>query len=290
MDIQVRPAYQPVKQSTAQSITESSPLPVKPSEKKTVMSSDSVSEGLFALQGGAKTTLNLELSDLQIPDLPPKDPHRFNGIYAGQEGNKLNFYYGGLSTEKPLLSLEARLPSPEEQNRSPSGATQTPKIRSPYLKELGQETVERLIRSPIEAAWERKEITAESGRGALIAGALVGAALYANSDTKFSTHIAKTEVSGYDVGLKAGLSAGHGELGMRSVELSFRPQDQEENVRSGYDLKYDMEDKRVNLSYSRTVDYGGSQYERSIGRFNASVFHEKEKHNTGVRLSYHLNF
>lgn len=301
MDIQARPAYQPVKPSTALPTAETSSLPAKMPEKEAMAASDSISEGLFALQGAAKATLNFTLSDVQLPDLPQGDPNRFRGGYVEQEGNSLSFYHSNLSTDNALFSLEARLPRPEDHARAHEAssrgfgqqeveAVRAPKLRSPYLKALGKETAERLIRTPIEAALEGKAMTAEAGRGALIAGALVGAALYAGSDTKFSTRLAKTEVSGYDVSLKAGLSAGHGKVDMRSVGLSFRPQDQESNVNSGVDLKYDMEDKTLNLSYSRTVDYGGSQNERSIGNFNASLFHEQEKSNTGVRFSYHLNF
>ncbi len=309
MDIQAQPTYQPIAKANAAA----KQAPVKPSAEsrpatpQPVIASDSVSDGLFALRGSAREILRFDdpsfddPSGVQLPELPQKDPYRFNGGYTEQDGNKLNFYHGALSTEKPILSLEARIPRPEDHARAHADsargfdrqehqAVRPPKIRSPYLKELGKQTAENLIRTPIEAAWERKELTAEAGRGALIAGALVGAALYAGTDTKFSTRLAKTEIAGQDVSLKTGLSAGHGEIGMRSVELSFRPKDQEDNVRSGYDLKYDFEDKRVNLSYSHTVDYGGSQYNRSIGHFNASVFHEQERSNTGVRVGYHLNF
>lgn len=302
MDIQARSAYQPIKQSVTPIKSEALPFPEPSDPEQVIMASDSVSDSLFTLQGGAKSSLRFEPSEVQLPDLPQEDAYRFKGPYVQEEGNKLNLYHGSLSTEKPLLSLEARMPRHEDRStrayadsdrsfgQQEPVAARAPKIRSPYLKELGKETAERLIRNPIEAAWEGKEVTPEAKRGALIAGAIVGAALYAGTDTKFSTRLAKTEISGYDVSLKAGLSAGHGKLDMRSVGLSFRPQDQEGNVRSGYDLKYDMEDKTVNFSYSRTVDYGGSQYERSMGYFNASVFHEQEKSNTGVRFSYQLNF
>jgi hypothetical protein len=306
MDIQAKPTYQATPQAKPAPMDSLVKAPVsKTSEASSpdlppVIPSDSVSDGLFALQGSAKQILRFDPSEVQLPDLP-QDNHRFNGGYTEQDGNKINFYHGALSTDKPILSIEARLPRPEDHARAHAEtarsfghqeveAARPPKIRSPYLKELGQQTAENLIRNPIEAAWERKEFTGEAGRGALIAGALVGAALYAGTDTKFSTRLAKTEMAGHDISLKTGLSAGHGDIGMRSVELSFRPKDQADNVHSGYDLKYDLEEKRVNLSYSRTVDYGGLPNDRSIGHFNASVFHEQEKSNTGVRLSYHLNF
>jgi len=307
MDIQSRPTYQPATQANKTTSAAAEQAPAKPAAERTSaappvpMASDSVSEGLFALQGSANQMLRFDPSEIELPELPQKDPYRFNGAYTEQDGNKMNFYHGALSTEKPILSIEARLPRPEDRARAQAEsargfgqseveAVRAPKVRSPYLKELGKQTAENLIRNPIEAAWERKELTAEAGRGALIAGALVGAALYAGTDTKFSTRIAKTELLGQDVSLKAGLKAGHGDLGMRSIGLSFRPQEQEDNVRSGYDLKYDFEDKTVNLSYSRTVDYGGSQHNRSIGHFNASVFHDEKRSDTGVRLGYHLNF
>ncbi len=306
MDIQSRPAYQPQQKPVTSATPEAKPsaTPVEkqplPSTPSVLSRGDSVSQDMFLTQGKAISQYDFNPTEIQLPELTD-DPHRFHGPFVETEGRKLNFFHGALSTEKPVISIEVREPSMEDYQRAQEESSRsfgqdherpvrTPKIRSPYLKELGKQTAENLIRNPIEEAWEKKEFTGEAGRGAAIAGVLAGAALFAKTDTKFSTSLASTEVAGYDVKLKAGLKAGHGDLGMRSVGLTFRPQQQADNVRSGYDLKYDLEDKAVNFSYSRTVDYGGSGFNRSIGHFNASIYHNEQKNDTGARLSYHINF
>lgn len=309
MDIQSRPAYQPaqkpVSKPSAEPKTTQSEPPATSAETQPSLASglslaDSVSQDMFLTQNKAASTFNFEPSEVKLPDLND-DPYRFHGPFVENDGRKLNFFHGALSTEKPVISVEVREPSIEDYNRAHAESSRSfgqdyeqpikmPKIRSPYLKELGKQTAENLITNPIEEAWDKKEFTPEAGRGALIAGALAGAALFSGSETKFSTRLASTEMAGYDVKLKAGLKAGDGELGMRSVGLSLRPQVQEDNVRSGFDLKYDFEDSAVNFSYSRTVDYGGSGFQRSIGHFNASIYHNEKENDTGARISYHINF
>lgn len=306
MDIQSRPVSQPTPKPVKATTSETKPAaPTPPKQPSPPVISglsrgDSVSEDMFLTQGKAVSQYDFNPAEIQLPELTD-DPHRFHGPFIEEDGRKLNFFHGALSTEKPVISIEVREPSMEDYNRAQEESSRsfgqdyerpvrTPKIRSPYLKELGKQTAENLIRNPIEEAWEKKEFTSEAGRGALIAGALAGAALFSKTDTKFSTRLASTELAGYDVKLNAGLKAGHGDLGMRSVGLTFRPQQQEDNVRSGYDLKYNFEEKAVNFSYSRTVDYGGSGFNRSIGHFNASIYHNEEKNDTGARLSYHINF
>lgn len=306
MDIQARQAYQPLKETPISAAPK--PVPAdktatqKPVEKspESFTFEDRLSDD-FMLRAGSNAS-SFDPSEVKLPTLDlVDDPHRFHGPFVEEDGRKLNFYHGSVSTEKALLSIEVREPRMEDMVRAQREHAESfgdkepipmrdPKIRSPFLKQWARDSAENLIRNPIEAAWENKTFTPEAGRATLIAGAIIGTAIAADTDTKFSTRLMDTDFGGHDIRLKAGMKAGHGGVGMRSVGLSIRPQQEAANVRSGYDLKYDFEDDSVNFSYSRTVDYGGNGHHRSIGRFNASIYHDGEKNDTGARMSYHINF
>ncbi len=312
--IQGSPKYQPVL-NTAKSAPAATPTPSEkvPAEMPPeVFTLDSTSPDLFKSFGAAEGSIPLDFGfdkptaeEIDASNTKPAyDPSR-DGILYGEHDparkQRLNLYAPGLSETNPIISIEARLPTQEDIARAHLESAHTlgntynvpvraPKIRSPYLKQLGKNAANNLIKDPIKNAWEKKEFSLEAGRGLAIAGALAAGALYAPTDTKFSTRIAKKEFQGYDFSLKAGLKAGHGDLKARSVGLSARPAEQHGNTHQRYDLKYDMEDKRTSFSYSRTTDFGGEGYHKKLGHFEASLFHEEERDNTGFQLNYRINW
>lgn len=269
-------------------------------------SADRFSQPLLG-QGLAEQSLSLgldvKMSPEQIARLRSNDDIINNKVIQPTHGSfaaravaddKLGFFNPNLPTDKAIFELQMPRPRPENlsgsNGRPGNDDQQSPKIRSPYLQEMLRHAGNDFIKDPLATAWKDKDLSLDSLKAAGMAGALLAGAVLAPTDIKSSTSLFKSSFSDYEVSAKAGITSGHGEVGFRSIGFSVKPQQEYGNQRSSLDVKYDMEDKEVGISYSKSIHYSGSGSDSSNSYFNAGISHSSKNEGTKANISYYLRF
>ncbi len=300
--------------STEKQATTSTPDFMKSLESNDTFTLDQFSQPKLN-QGMAEQALSLDLdiekdyqqmqtkfSPQEQADFSKKFERQAKYVTKNVGDDKIGFFNNHLSTDKALFELQARRPNPEDfsfsrneqhgfQDGRPVNDNQrAPKLRSPLLKDMARTAAEDFIRNPLEAAFDSGEMSGGTLRAAGLASALIAGAVLAPTDIKTNTRLFKTSFSDYEVAGKVGISSGHGDVGFRSIGFSVRPPDQSAKERSSIDLKYDMEDKQVGLSYSKSIHYGGFGAYSSNSYFNAGVSHSDKTDETKASISYHRRF
>jgi len=294
------PAANPPQSAQSQAPVPASPPPLKldlPAYQSDQFQLGNFTSHSHSALGSAQ--LNLPFSEPAdnplFKDLePPK-----NGLQPRMTDNRRFEFFNPSLSDKAIISVHTPAFDPfQQRDHLPHHGSRyhdehnlgTPKLRSPWLKEQAKELAETLISDPIENAWESKEITTDSLRAAALGTALLAGALSTSSGIKSSLRVWNQDMGGMNLGAKAGIQGKKGDVGFSSVGLNLRPQTQNLNDRWGLDLKYDLADKDLGLTYSRFTHHGGSGFNASRSAFEAGIYYDKKTSETKARVGYHVNF